>query len=48
MRHHPAADGAPAMVTLPAYALPTGDYVLTVWEGDASVVARFVFRSRKE
>ena len=44
----PAADAAPAMVTLPAYALPTGDYILTLWEGDARVVARFVFRSRKE
>ena len=36
------------MVTLPAYALPTGDYILTLWEGDARLVARFVFRSRKE
>ena len=44
----PAADSAPAMVTLPAYALSTGDYILTLWEGDASVVARFVFRARKE
>ena len=44
----PAADAAPAIVTLPAYALPTGDYILTLWEGDARVVARFAFRSRKE
>ncbi len=44
----PASDAAPAMVTLPAYALPTGDYILTVWEGDARMVARFAFRSRKE
>ena len=32
----PGADSAPAMVTLPAYALSTGDYILTLWEGDAS------------
>lgn len=44
----PGADDVRAMVTLPSYALPTGDYVLTLWEGDARVVARFAFRSRKD
>jgi hypothetical protein len=43
-----AGDAAKALVTLPAYALPTDEYVLTVWEGDAKPVARFVFRTRKD
>jgi hypothetical protein len=40
-----AADGATAMVTLPSHAVPDGDYVLTLWEGDARVVARYGFRT---
>lgn len=43
-----AGDGAKAMVTLPAYAVSTDEYVLTLWEGDATPVARFVFRTRKD
>jgi hypothetical protein len=43
-----AGDGATAMVTLPAHALPTDEYVLTLWEGDATAVATFVFRTRKD
>jgi hypothetical protein len=43
-----AADGAQGMVTLPAHALSTGDYVLTLWEGDARVVGRFSFRVAKD
>ncbi|MGD9903805.1 MAG: hypothetical protein AB7U83_10065 [Vicinamibacterales bacterium] len=42
-----AADGATAMVTLPPHAVPDGDYVLTLWEGDARVVARYGFRTVK-
>lgn len=44
----PAADEARVMVTLPAYALPTGEYVLTLWEADARVVGRFAFRVLKD
>jgi len=40
-----AADGAAAMVTLPPHAVPDGDYLLTLWEGDARVVARYGFRT---
>ncbi len=39
----PGPDGARGMVTLPSHALTTGDYVLTLWEGDAGVVGRFPF-----
>jgi len=42
-----AADGATAMVTLPPHAIPDGAYVITVWEGDARVVARYTFQARK-
>lgn len=40
-----APDGATAMVTLPPHAVPEGEYVLTLWEGDARVVARYGFRT---
>jgi hypothetical protein len=44
----PAAnDGAGAMVTLPPHAVPDGEYVLTLWEGDARVVARYGFRTAR-
>jgi hypothetical protein len=39
-----AGDGARASVTLPPYVLPPGDYTVTVWEGDASVVQEYRFR----
>ncbi len=39
-----AGDGARASVTLPPYALAPGDYTLTVWEGDATVVEKYAFR----
>lgn len=39
-----AGDDARASVTLPPYALPPGDYTVTVWEGDATVVRKYVFR----
>ncbi len=39
-----AGDGAQASVTVPPYALAPGDYTLTVWEGDATVVATYAFR----
>ena len=39
-----AADGASATVTLPAYALPPGSYVVTVWRGDAEPVQRYPLR----
>ena len=42
-----AADGATAMVTLPPHAVPDGEYVLTLWEGDARVVARYGFRTAR-
>lgn len=38
------ADGVHASVTLPAYALQAGDYVVTVWRGDADAVRRYTFR----
>lgn len=41
----PGSDGATAMVTLPPHAVPDGDYLLTLWEGDARVVARYGFRT---
>lgn len=43
-----AADGARGMVTLPAHALSTGTYLLTLWEGDARVVDRYPFRVQKD
>ena len=36
--------GAARAVTVPAYAVPAGDYVLTVWQGDADMVQRYAFR----
>jgi hypothetical protein len=44
----PGDDGAKAMVTLPPHAVPDGTYILTLWEGDARVVARYSFRSAKK
>ena len=41
------SDGATASVTLPAFALPPGAYSMTVWQGDAEVVRRYVFHIRK-
>jgi hypothetical protein len=41
-------DGAKAMVTLPPHAVPDGEYILTLWEGDARVVARYAFRTAKK
>lgn len=38
------SDGARASVTLPAYELRPGDYVVTVWRDDAEVVGRYTFR----
>jgi hypothetical protein len=42
------SDGAAAMVTLPPHAVPDGEYVLTIWEGDARVVARYGFRTARQ
>ena len=39
-----AGDGATRVVSLPPYAVPAGDYVLTLWAGDADVVQRYAFR----
>ncbi len=39
-----APDGASAAVTLPAYALPPGGYVVTIWRGDAEAVRRYPLR----
>jgi hypothetical protein len=41
------SDGAQAMVTLPPHAVPDGDYILTLWEGDARVVGRYGFRTAR-
>jgi hypothetical protein len=38
------SDGAKASVTLPTYALPAGTYQMTIWQGDAEIVQRYVFR----
>lgn len=38
------SDGASATVTLPAYALPPGGYVVTIWRGDADPVRRYPLR----
>jgi hypothetical protein len=38
------ADGAALAVTVPAYVVPAGDHVLTLWAGDADMVARYRFR----
>lgn len=37
-------DGATRLVSLPPYVVPAGDYVLTLWAGDADVVQRYAFR----
>jgi hypothetical protein len=39
--------GAGVSVVVPAYALPVGEFALTVWRGDAEVVRRVVFRVRE-
>jgi hypothetical protein len=31
-------------VTVPIYAVPAGEHALTLWQGDADVVARYRFR----
>lgn len=31
-------------VTVPVYAVPAGDYILTLWAGDADIVQRYAFR----
>lgn len=31
-------------VTVPIYAVPAGEHVLTLWQGDATVVGRYRFR----
>lgn len=38
-----AASGG-VSVTVPVYAAPAGEHVLTLWRGDADVVARYAFR----
>jgi hypothetical protein len=43
----PANDDAAAMVTLPPHAVPDGEYVVTLWEGDARMVARYGFRTAR-
>jgi len=40
----PGMDGATRAVTVPPYAVPAGRFVLTLWAGDADVVARYRFR----
>lgn len=40
----PAADGATRTVLIPPYAVPPGDFVLTLWAGDADIVQRYAFR----
>jgi hypothetical protein len=41
----PAAnDGATRVVSVPPYAVPAGEYALTLWQGDADVVQRYRFR----
>ncbi len=37
-------DGATRLVSVPPYAVPVGDCVLTLWAGDADVVQRYRFR----
>ena len=39
-------DAAPGgvSVTVPVYAVPAGEHVLTLWQGDADVIARYVVR----
>lgn len=37
-------DGATLAVTVPVYALPAGDHVLTLWAGDADLLRRYAFR----
>jgi len=36
--------GASRAVTVPVYAVPEGDYILTLWQGDAEIVQRYAFR----
>lgn len=38
-----AASGG-VSVTVPIYVVPAGDYVLTLWRGDAEAIARYPFR----
>lgn len=40
----PGADGATRAVVVPPYAVPPGDFVLTLWAGDADIVQRYAFR----
>lgn len=40
----PAGTGASRAVTVPVYAVPEGDYILTLWQGDAEIVQRYAFR----
>lgn len=37
-------DGAALAVTVPVYALPAGEHVLTLWAGDADALRRHAFR----
>jgi hypothetical protein len=37
-------DDATRVVSVPPYVLPPGDYVLTLWAGDADIVQRYAFR----
>jgi hypothetical protein len=37
-------DGARASLTVPAYALAPGEYIVTIWQGDAEPVRRYAFR----
>ncbi len=38
------ATSAGVSVTVPIYAVPAGEHVLTLWQGDANLVGRYVFR----
>jgi hypothetical protein len=42
----PGDTGVVGRVVVPIYAVPRGDHVLTLWRGDAEVLARFRFRVR--
>ncbi|MFN7978205.1 MAG: hypothetical protein U0P30_08725 [Vicinamibacterales bacterium] len=39
-----ANDDADRMVSVPPYAVPPGDYTLTLWRGDADMLRRYQFR----
>lgn len=39
-----ANDDAVRMVSVPPYAVPPGDYTLTLWRGDADMLRRYRFR----